>query len=125
MGLLRFFARRDSAVEHAKARAQQRSLARYGPNGGPAARAADVAPAVLGSHAVAWADNLPPNLRPVELMRRYPRVANRLALCWADRTLRHNALEDLLIDRRGGRQGFPARVREELIRLRIAYPVWR
>jgi hypothetical protein len=125
MGFLRFFGRGDSALQHAKARAQQRSLARGVSNPGKAARNDDSAPVVLGSHAVAWADGLPPELRPVELMRRYPRVANRLALCWADRILRHNALEDLLIDRRGGRQGFPARVREELVRLRIAYPVWR
>jgi hypothetical protein len=76
----------------------------------------------LKPHTVAWAERLPAALRPNELMRRYPRVANRLALCWNDPVLTNRLLEDLLVDRRGGRQGFPAPIRSELIRIRVDYP---
>jgi hypothetical protein len=73
---------------------------------------------MLSEHTVAWAGNLPPGLRPDELLQRYPRVANRLALCWSDVTLTSHLFNGLLVDTRGGRKGFPAPVLAELIRLR-------
>jgi hypothetical protein len=76
----------------------------------------------LKPHAIEWAERLPAGIRPNELMQRYPRVANRLALCWNDPALTNRLLEDLLVDRRGGRQGFPPPVRSELIRIRVDYP---
>ncbi len=77
---------------------------------------------MLMKHAVAWADRLPGKLRPTHLLESYPRVANRLALCWNDARLTNHLFEELLTDQRGGRKGFPAPVREELVRLRIDYP---
>ena len=74
------------------------------------------------AHTVLWADDLPTKLRPNELILHYPRVANRLALCWNDRVLSNRLFEDLLLDKRGGRKGFPPLVRAELIRLRVDYP---
>ena len=76
----------------------------------------------LKPHTLEWAERLPAGKRPHELMQRYPRVANRLALCWNDRALTNRLLEDLLVDRRGGRQGFPPLVRSELVRIRVDYP---
>ena len=76
----------------------------------------------LKPHTLEWAERLPAGMRPNELMQRYPRVANRLALCWNDAALTNRLLEDLLVDRRGGRQGFPPLVRSELIRIRVDYP---
>ena len=65
-----------------------------------------------------WLQRLPPGRRPVRLATRFPRVANRVALCWADTALAEQVLDDLLVDRRGGRRGFPLRVARELQRLR-------
>ena len=46
------------------------------------------------------------------------RVANRIAWCWADAALREQVLDDLLVDRRGGRLGFAPTIVRELQRLR-------
>jgi hypothetical protein len=67
--------------------------------------------------AVDWAQKLSPADRPSNLCALYPRVANRLALCWPDAVLTRHFLESLLVDKRGTRQGFPAPVAAELIRL--------
>lgn len=77
---------------------------------------------VLMKHAVAWADGLPPGVRPTQLLESYPRVANRIALCWNDARLTNRLFDELLTDQRGGRKGFPLPVRDELVRLRVDYP---
>lgn len=65
-----------------------------------------------------WLRELPPRRRPLRLCEAHPRVVNRIAWCWADASLREQVLDDLLVDRRGGRQGFPAPMVRELQRLR-------
>lgn len=65
-----------------------------------------------------WLHRLPLRRRPVQLAAQFPRVANRIALCWGEAGLAEQVLDDLLIDRRGGRRGFPVRVTRELQRLR-------
>lgn len=65
-----------------------------------------------------WLRRLPARRRPLRLCIDFPRVANRIAWCWNDRRLSEQLLDDLLIDRRGGRQGFPLPVVRELQRLR-------
>jgi hypothetical protein len=65
-----------------------------------------------------WLRRLPAGRRPLQLCCRYPRVANRIAWCWRDPLLLDQVFEDLLVDRRGGRQGFPRAVVQELRRLR-------
>jgi len=67
---------------------------------------------------VRWAARLPEPVRPYALMREYPRVANRLAAAVASPASLAECLADLLIDRRGGRRGFPAAVAQDLLRLR-------
>ena len=47
-----------------------------------------------------------------------PRVANALCASWADPQAALQVLEGLLMDRRGGRQGFPREVAGELVALR-------
>lgn len=73
---------------------------------------------VLSSWTEAWLRALPVPLRPSQLCTLYPRVANRLALCWTDPALTERLFDDLLMDRRGKRKGFPTPVAEELMRLR-------
>lgn len=68
----------------------------------------------LTGAAVDWVMSLPPGLRPQKLSMHYPRVANQLADLWPDTRAVRMALEDLLIDRRGGRRGLPEPVQAEV-----------
>jgi hypothetical protein len=74
---------------------------------------------ILSSLALAWRDRLAPPVRPIHLCECYPRVANRLALCWGDPVLTELLFKDLLNDRRGMqlRKGFPPLVQRELLAL--------
>lgn len=72
----------------------------------------------LDSDALAWLRRLPPGRQPLRLAKRFPRLVNRIAWCWADAALADQVFDDLLTDRRGGRQGFPVDVVQELRRLR-------
>ena len=65
-----------------------------------------------------WAVKLPAAIRPVQLLQQYPRIANRLALACHDPKAMQEVLDDVLIDRRGGRRGLPPPVLGELLRLR-------
>jgi len=73
---------------------------------------------VLSGSTYAWLKTLPYAVRPVELCSRYPRVGNRLALCWSDAMQTERLFDELLTDRRGKRKGFPPPVAQELLRLR-------
>ena len=65
-----------------------------------------------------WVLALPPKVRPHLLAAKFARVANNLCYMWnnADACMRY--FDDLLTDRRCGRQGFPVAVAEELATLR-------
>lgn len=71
----------------------------------------------LSATAEGWMDALPPRVRPVQLAETFPRICNRLALVWRDAALCERIFDDLLVDRRGGRQGFPPPITQELLRL--------
>lgn len=71
----------------------------------------------LSKLAEQWSDCLAPHVQTCALCEHYPRIANRLALCWSDRVLTRTLLDQLLRDRRGGRKGFPAPVHAELVAL--------
>jgi hypothetical protein len=70
------------------------------------------------SATVSWAAALPEEVRPYALMRQYARVANRIAVAWRDPAAFDVCMSDLLIDRRGGRRGFPDDVSRNLLDLR-------
>jgi len=57
-----------------------------------------------------------PDKYPHLLELRYARVLNRIAELWLSPQLDHY-FEELLVDRRGGRQGFPAEIMSELMAL--------
>ncbi len=80
---------------------------------------------VLSNIACDWLETLPSPLRPAELCVAYPRVVNRLGLCWNDPVLTERLLDDLLIGRRGKRKGFPKPIVEELLRLRRFHDHYR
>jgi hypothetical protein len=64
-----------------------------------------------------WLRHLPERQRPLRLCIDYPRVANQVAWCWRDPELSGLVLTELLVDRRGGRHGFPNSIVRELQRL--------
>jgi hypothetical protein len=70
-----------------------------------------------------WLASLWSDAQPLALCQKYPRIANRLALCWEDRVLAARVLEGLVIDRRSGRAGFPAEVTKDLLKLRMLRPM--
>ena len=72
----------------------------------------------LTGRAIDWLLSLPPTLRPQQLSRQFPRIANALAEVWHEPVQCHAALDKLLGDGRKGRKGFPAAVRDELVALR-------
>ena len=73
---------------------------------------------VLSDQVLGWLQQLPQPVRPSELCARYPRVANRIALCWSDPLLTEQVFDALLLSQRGKRNGFPPSVATEMMRLR-------
>jgi hypothetical protein len=72
---------------------------------------------------LAWAAKLPPNVQPHELIRSFGRVANLLAANWDNAEATIACLNELLVDTRGCRTGFPPKVANELLALRSYYAV--
>ena len=68
-----------------------------------------------------WIASLPREIRPLALLQQFPRIANTLAQSSHDPSAFREYMFDLLIDRRGSRQGFPQDVRSELLRLRAYF----
>jgi hypothetical protein len=75
----------------------------------------------LSEQAANWLLALPEALRPTRLAASYPRVVNRLCQFWRRPTEMDRYFEDLLTDRRGGRQGFPFNVANEIASLSDYY----
>ena len=65
-----------------------------------------------------WFEILPTEIQPRALLEQFPRIANIVARSWDDRDSVERYLGELLIDRRGNRQGFPPDVQLELLNLR-------
>ena len=68
--------------------------------------------------ALLWFAKLPDGFRPQAMLDNHPRLINRIAQSWPSKILSLEVLDDLLIDRRGGRAGFARRVSEEVALLR-------
>ena len=65
-----------------------------------------------------WVAALPAEVQPLALLQKIPRIANTLARLWRDPIELQLYFDDLLVDRRGGRRGFPPEIHSELIILR-------
>lgn len=72
---------------------------------------------VLLSDTHLWLRRIPTPLHPKHLCRYHPRIANRLAQAWDDPVATDRLFDDLLVDRRGKRKGFPERILMEIRRL--------
>jgi hypothetical protein len=75
----------------------------------------------LTDEANAWMAELPESARPRQLALRYARLVNRLCNVWKEPLKCERLLDDLMMDRRGGRKGFPLNVANELATLRDHY----
>ena len=75
----------------------------------------------LSEQAENWLLALPEAVRPTRLAASYPRVVNRLCEHWRRPTEMDRYFEDLLTDRRGGRQGFPFNIANEIATLSEYY----
>jgi hypothetical protein len=64
-----------------------------------------------------WFDMLPVELVPCALASQFPRIVNLIVSQWNDHVHAPGLFEELLGDRRGGRAGFPAAVRRDLLNL--------
>lgn len=76
---------------------------------------------VLLDATVAWIAELPIEVRPLALARRFPRIANSICDMWRRVARCEEYLDTLVVDRRGDRSGFPADVAQELTVLRNHY----
>jgi hypothetical protein len=81
-------------------------------------RPAEVRDRLLTPVAEAWLARMPREVRPVELARGFPRLANEIADSWSNLDACLKLLGELVVDRRGDRRGFPMRVALELVTLR-------
>lgn len=61
-----------------------------------------------------WLYELPAAVRPVETAKAFPRIVNKLAELWKRPSRCDEYFHTLLLDKRGGRQGFPPAVAMEL-----------
>lgn len=74
-----------------------------------------------------WLLGLPNDIRPLHLAKKFPRVANNIARAWRRPAICDDVFEELMIDHRGTRQGFPEEVAMEIATLAeyyraVAYP---
>jgi hypothetical protein len=76
---------------------------------------------VLLGETIKWLAGLPAEVRPTSLPIQYVRITNTLARVWPDHRRCLQYLDDLLIDRRGGRQGFAFDVALEIAGLKDYY----
>lgn len=65
-----------------------------------------------------WLLRLPPDVRPASTCEQMPRLVNAIADSWFDRERCLAVIDDLLVDKRRGRQGLPQGLRGELLALR-------
>jgi hypothetical protein len=76
-----------------------------------------------------WLASLPEEVRPMEVARQFPRIANRLRHLWKQVARCEEYLDALIVDRRGTRKGFPQKITVELEALReyheLLYPSGR
>ena len=82
------------------------------------ARRAPERRAVLLDTTTLWMAELPQAVRPVNLARKFPRIANSIAELWRRGARCEEYLVTLVVDLRGDRTGFPPEVARELTALR-------
>jgi hypothetical protein len=75
----------------------------------------------LTEAAAGWLVSLPADVRPRELARQFPRIANKLCELWKRPAQCDVYIKTLTMDDRGTRKGFPPEVGKELAVLAVHY----
>ena len=75
----------------------------------------------LNAETARWLSALPVPVRPRQLCAAHVRVVNEIARRWRDPDGCLAYLNDVLVDKRGTRQGFPIEIALELARLKSYY----
>ena len=83
----------------------------------PAARRRRTTPELLLPETLNWARELPQKVRPLHTIKGFPHVANRIFLMWSSPEHFESYMRSLMLDARGGRQGFPPPVAAEIATL--------
>ncbi len=78
-------------------------------------------PVHLNEAASGFMEGLPDDLRPYTLARSFPRIVNKMAELWRRPAQLDAYFDELLVDERGGRQGFPLTVLFEITALKDHY----
>jgi hypothetical protein len=65
-----------------------------------------------------WLHEMPRHERPIQLALQFPRIVNKMADIWHEQKTTEAYLQELLVDHRGNRRGFPVPVIGDLMRLR-------
>lgn len=72
----------------------------------------------LSAEAAHWLKELPESVRPMKTCARFPRIVNGLVSVWDTPQRCRTYFDDLLLDRRGDRRGFPTDIAFELAALK-------
>jgi hypothetical protein len=83
--------------------------------------AADAEDNRINEHAQALLLELPGEVRPQVLATKFPRIVNRIAELWRRPTVLDRYFDELLVDDRGGRSGFPLDVLFDITALKEHY----
>lgn len=75
----------------------------------------------LQTQAVSWLVSLPESVRPLRLARQFPRIVNHLSTEWKRPNACDKIFDELTVDRRGNRQGFPLDLVKEISNLKSYY----
>ena len=76
---------------------------------------------VLSEYAKKWLEKLPPEAQPKETVEQYPRLVNRIATAWKHPEELMEYIDELLVNTRGDRAGFPMKIALELATLKDYY----
>lgn len=72
----------------------------------------------LSAESALWLNELPEAVRPMSTCALFPRIVNRLAKLWGKPGECRAYFDELLLDRRGNRQGFSTQIAFELAALK-------
>ena len=75
----------------------------------------------LSPATVQWTSTLPSDVQPTTIAKTSPGIANTLAAAWGMPEVLKRYVNELLVDKRGGRRGLPIRASRELHALRAYY----
>jgi hypothetical protein len=75
----------------------------------------------LSEKATKWLESLSDDMRPETLAAQYPRITNLIAEQWRQPTKMDKFFDEVFVDSRGGRKGFPFGVLMELTTLKNYY----